>query len=320
MQYYYVNQASQQVGPVDIEALKKAGVTPQTLVWKEGMKEWLPASNVAELKHLFAPTPIPTPTPPPITAKPPVPKETAAQPNAASRNKILIASGAGLLILVALAAIFMFRGTRPGHEDVTIGKIDSAVAVLRTDTVAKKDTTTADTANIINVDSLAGTIWDTTSNAGATVASDSAGSFLPGFGTSASSTSKKPKSPTPKKTNKKRSEEQVSETPGEPAPPRHTEPEKVNPARYISVSGTFRKNLVFEAILEGTIRNGYSNQVRDVTIEVTFLDGSGQSLGNRRFTQNGAVPAGASMSFKFKTKPPKGAKSARYEVASASLK
>ena len=276
MQYYYVNQASQQVGPVDIEALKKAGVTPQTLVWKEGMKEWLPASNVAELKHLFAPTPIPTPTPtpPPITAKPPVPKET----------------------------------------------IDSAGAVPRTDTVAKKDTTPADTANIINVDSLAGTIWDTTSNAGATVASDSAGSFLPGFGTSASSTSKKPKSPTPKKTNKKRSEEQVSETPGEPAPPRHTEPEKVNPARYISVSGTFRKNLVFEAILEGTIRNGYSNQVRDVTIEVTFLDGSGQSLGNRRFTQNGAVPAGASMSFKFKTKPPKGAKSARYEVASASLK
>jgi hypothetical protein len=318
MQYYYVNQASQQVGPVDIEELKKAGATPQTLVWKEGMKEWLPASTVAELKHLFAPPP----TPPPITAKPPVPKEAAAPPNVNNRNKILIAAGAGLLVLVVIAAIFMFRGKKPQQEEVAIGKIDSAISVPRTDTLAKKDTTATDTTNVINVDSLARAIWDTTSNTGVTAASDTGSSFLPGFGPGASQTSnaKKPKSPAPKKTNKKHGEEQVTETRDESTSPRRSEPEKVNPARYISVSGTFRKNLVFEAILEGTIRNGYSSQVRDVTIEVTFLDGSGQSLGNKRFTQNGTVPAGASISFKFKAKPPKGAKSARYEVASASLR
>jgi hypothetical protein len=314
MQYYYVNQASQQVGPVSVEDLKKAGITPQTLVWKEGMKEWLPASTVAELKHLFAPTP------PPITPKPPAPKQTPPATNINKRKTILIASGGGLLLIIIIAAIFLFGGKKPKQEEVAIGKLDSAIAIPRADTVAKKDTTAVDTTNIVNVDSLANAIWDTTSNTNTTVIADSTPSFLPGFGGgSSASTEKKPKSP-PKKTNKKRSEEQVNETRDESTPPRRTEPEKVNPARYISVTGTFRKNLVFEAILEGTIRNGYSSQVRDVTIEVTFLDGSGQSLGSRRFTQNGTVPSGASMSFKFKTKPPKGAKSARYEVASASLR
>ena len=112
----------------------------------------------------------------------------------------------------------------------------------------------------------------------------------------------------------------MNDTRDEPAPPKRSEPERVNPARYIAVTGTYRKNLVFEAILEGTIRNGYSSQVRDVTIEVTFLDASGQPVGNKRFTQNGTLPAGSSMSFKFKTKPPKGTKTARYEVASVSLR
>jgi hypothetical protein len=283
------------------------------------MKDWLPASSVAELRHLFTPTPPPVTVKPPAV-KPPAPKQASSPSTAINRNKILIASGAGLLLVIIIASIFIFRGKKP-HEEIAIGKLDSAVNIPRADTVAKKESTAADTTNIINVDSLASTIWDTTSNIN-TTARDSTPSFLPGFGTTASAApdTKKPKSPGPKKTNKKRSEEQANDTRDESVTPRRTEAEKVNPARYISVTGTFRKNLVFEAILEGTIRNGYSSQVRDVTIEVTFLDGSGQSLGSKRFTQNGTVPAGASMSFKFKTKPPKGAKTARYEVASASLR
>jgi hypothetical protein len=308
MQYYYLNQASQQVGPVDIEGLKQAAITPQTLVWKEGMKEWLPANTVAELQHLFAPTPAPPPVPPAVNH---------------NRKKVMVIAAAGLLVIIAVAAVFLLRGKEPKHEEVAVGKIDSAVAKPRADTVARKDTTVVDTTHIVNVDSLASTIWDTTNNANATATTDNNPAPLPGFGVSGGSSSSKenkPKSPAPKKTNKKRSEAQVRETRDESPAPRPTEPERANPARYISVSGTFRKNLVFEAILEGTIRNGYSSQVRDVTIEVTFLDGSGQSVGNKRFTQNGTIPAGASMSFKFKTKPPKGAKTARYEIASVSTK
>ena len=51
MQYYYLNQAAEQVGPVSTEELKNAGITPKTLVWKEGMKEWVPAGAIAELKQ-----------------------------------------------------------------------------------------------------------------------------------------------------------------------------------------------------------------------------------------------------------------------------
>ena len=309
MQYYYLNQAAEQVGPVSTEELKNAGITPKTLVWKEGMKEWVPAGAIAELKQLF------TPTPPPITKNPP-----ALQSPQSNRTKLLLAAG-GLLVIVVAAAIFIFGRKGSKHAETTVGKLDSVVATPPADTTSKDDSATNPT-KIVNLDSLASAIWDTSSNTKTTTANDAVPSFLPGFGNgnSSSENQKDSKAPAPKKTSKKRAGEQVNDTRDEPAPPKRSEPERVNPARYIAVTGTYRKNLVFEAILEGTIRNGYSSQVRDVTIEVTFLDASGQPVGNKRFTQNGTLPAGSSMSFKFKTKPPKGTKTARYEVASVSLR
>ena len=52
--YYYLNKQNEQQGPVAAEELIKNGVTPNTLVWKEGMSNWLPAKNVAELSGLFS--------------------------------------------------------------------------------------------------------------------------------------------------------------------------------------------------------------------------------------------------------------------------
>ncbi|PKP19830.1 MAG: antifreeze protein [Bacteroidetes bacterium HGW-Bacteroidetes-21] len=58
----------QQAGPFDMNGLKQhvAGgqLTPETLVWKNGLANWIPASQVVELASLFQ-------TPPPIA--PPVP-------------------------------------------------------------------------------------------------------------------------------------------------------------------------------------------------------------------------------------------------------
>jgi membrane protease subunit (stomatin/prohibitin family) len=62
---FYAAIDGQQVGPLDLNALRQqsaAGkVTPQTLVWKQGMANWTPAGQVMELNSVFgaAPPPIP---------------------------------------------------------------------------------------------------------------------------------------------------------------------------------------------------------------------------------------------------------------------
>ncbi len=62
---FYLAVNGQQAGPFAIDALRQqvAGgqLTPETLVWKQGMANWTPAGKVLELSDLFgaAPPPIP---------------------------------------------------------------------------------------------------------------------------------------------------------------------------------------------------------------------------------------------------------------------
>ena len=62
--YIYVNNVQQ--GPFDMNTLQTLAsngvLTPQTLVWKQGMANWEFAGNVAELSPLFgAPSAPPVP-------------------------------------------------------------------------------------------------------------------------------------------------------------------------------------------------------------------------------------------------------------------
>ncbi|MDE6689879.1 MAG: DUF4339 domain-containing protein, partial [Prevotella sp.] len=64
----FVFIGGQQYGPYDYPTLQKlvptGQLTPQTLVWKQGMAAWTPAEQVPELQSLFAPaTPPPPQTP-----------------------------------------------------------------------------------------------------------------------------------------------------------------------------------------------------------------------------------------------------------------
>jgi hypothetical protein len=52
--YYYLNGQNEQIGPVQANELLKHGVTKDTLVWKEGMNNWLAAGTIPELSGLFA--------------------------------------------------------------------------------------------------------------------------------------------------------------------------------------------------------------------------------------------------------------------------
>jgi membrane protease subunit (stomatin/prohibitin family) len=56
-----------QAGPFDLSGLtakiREGSLTRTTLVWKQGMANWVAADSVAELLHLFPPVPPPLPTP-----------------------------------------------------------------------------------------------------------------------------------------------------------------------------------------------------------------------------------------------------------------
>jgi len=65
---FFVAQGRQQTGPFDLTALQTQvaakALTREMLVWKQGMANWEPAGQVAELANLFAQ--LPPPVPPPV--------------------------------------------------------------------------------------------------------------------------------------------------------------------------------------------------------------------------------------------------------------
>jgi membrane protease subunit (stomatin/prohibitin family) len=62
---WYVGAGGQQQGPFDLNGLagqaRGGTLTPQTLVWKAGMAQWVPAGQVQELAGVLASTPPPLP-------------------------------------------------------------------------------------------------------------------------------------------------------------------------------------------------------------------------------------------------------------------
>lgn len=73
----HVAIGGQQYGPYDMEQCRQmvdAGqLTPQTLVWKNGLANWTPAEQVPELQPLFAPKAPAMPPLPPTPSAPPMP-------------------------------------------------------------------------------------------------------------------------------------------------------------------------------------------------------------------------------------------------------
>ena len=52
---YYMHIGGQQVGPYEENELPSHGLTASTMVWREGMPDWVVASQVPELGHLLPP-------------------------------------------------------------------------------------------------------------------------------------------------------------------------------------------------------------------------------------------------------------------------
>ena len=81
MKQFFIIKNSQQLGPMPLEQMLQQGLESNTLVWCEGMPEWKPASQVAELMPYLAPAPQPAaPVQPQYSPHQP-PQQPPQQPN-----------------------------------------------------------------------------------------------------------------------------------------------------------------------------------------------------------------------------------------------
>lgn len=55
--YFYLDDKGQQQGPAEAAQLTSCGVNAATLVWRSGMKDWVPAGTLPELNGFVAPAP-----------------------------------------------------------------------------------------------------------------------------------------------------------------------------------------------------------------------------------------------------------------------
>lgn len=70
---YWIAQNKERKGPFSPEQLSEAGISPDTLVWRDGLTSWTKAEDLEELAWLFncdIPPAIPTPKVEPICVQP----------------------------------------------------------------------------------------------------------------------------------------------------------------------------------------------------------------------------------------------------------
>jgi Interferon-induced transmembrane protein/GYF domain 2 len=76
MSQFYYTDGKERFGPFTLEQLREKNITAGTLVWKEGLPDWVPARNLSDLESLFpldsiSPPPLAVPYGTPVVEAPP---------------------------------------------------------------------------------------------------------------------------------------------------------------------------------------------------------------------------------------------------------
>lgn len=102
---WYLIIGATTMGPYTLEELaREPGLTPDTLVWRDGFADWVPARDVVELKAFFKDKK----SPPPVAED----EEPKKKPLASSNGEILLAEGSEppffLIWLIVALLIFLY--------------------------------------------------------------------------------------------------------------------------------------------------------------------------------------------------------------------
>lgn len=319
MKPYFLHDGTVQSGPFSLEELEQKEISKDTLVWKTGMPDWKCANDIEELKGLFE-----TAAPPVFTEKRDLPEsqkkelpDSAINQNMTKNShqyfrKNLLVIGA-VILLAGGGGLFWYFNKAPK-------KMAEAppIIALKKDSVAPKVEVHKDTVKEISMDSITALLSMDSSNISKKSGTTDHGGFAIGGMSvqqekpvSAEKELKKEKKSPPKPEQRKRQVETTEK--------KEDKPQTVA-IKNLVISGTFRKNLLLEAVLEGSIRNP-NNQVsfHNIIVTATFLNADGEQTGSLQYRKEGSISGGGSTSFKFKGNAPKGSKAARFSVSAIAV-
>jgi hypothetical protein len=142
MSLYYYTDGRERFGPYTFDELKEKGLTRDTLVWKEGLADWVPAVQLNELMPIL-----------PVSLEPPSPlaypaMETAGRPATPPKNWLVESILVTLLCCLPFGIVGIIFATKvdtlwsAGQYDaaeqasrdagkwVKIGAISGAIVIL----------------------------------------------------------------------------------------------------------------------------------------------------------------------------------------------
>jgi hypothetical protein len=96
------------------------------------------------------------------------------------------------------------------------------------------------------------------------------------------------------------------------------ERESANPTEFLSTKGTYRKNLIDQWVLEGTIKSSAKSLTyKDIVLEIVHYSKTGSVIGREQSTIYEFVRPGERISFKIKTNGYNSTSSIGWEVVDA---
>lgn len=130
---FFVILNNQQEGPYTIAQLAEMGISSETLVWKEGMKDWQPAWTVSELRYILNEN---TKTEEyqrdssnsmkQETTIPPMPPSTPHREEKKQQNHYLLKIFGGLILLL-LIIMALTNPNKESHENAIRTEVSKAV-------------------------------------------------------------------------------------------------------------------------------------------------------------------------------------------------
>lgn len=130
---FFVILNNQQEGPYTIAQLAERGISSETLVWKEGMKDWQPAWTVSELRYILNENTKTEEYPKNSsnsmkqeTTIPPMPPSTPHREEKKQQNHYLLKIFGGLVLLL-LIIMALTNPNKESHENAIRTEVSKAV-------------------------------------------------------------------------------------------------------------------------------------------------------------------------------------------------